>query len=190
MKAQIQTDCLLDQKVALSAYLDDLLLNDDPVPVEESVSIKSLVPEWAKQQFQALMFEVAGITLAVPLIKLKGVVANESEINTVPGMSPLQLGIFAYQGIQSQVVDTRKFIMPEKAIGACDNRPGHLVVIDGGRLALACNAIGNVVDLQADDVKWRGATGKRPWLAGTVIEKMCALLDIDGLIVQLNEKMA
>jgi len=34
-------------------------------------------------------------------------------------------------------------------------------------------------------VKWRGATGKRLWLAGTVIERMCALLDIDQLTGEL-----
>jgi purine-binding chemotaxis protein CheW len=41
--------------------------------------------------------------------------------------------------------------------------------------------------LQPDDVKWRTSASKRPWLAGVIKEKMCALIDVDNLIYLLEK---
>ena len=43
---------------------------------------------------------------------------------------------------------------------------------------LAVDSVNQPITLQPDDVKWRGDRSKRPWLAGTVKDHMCALLDI------------
>ncbi len=51
----------------------------------------------------------------------------------------------------------------------------------------------NLVDtvmLKQDEVKWLDSSTKRPWLAGLVKDKMCALLDVDALIQLLNEGSA
>jgi purine-binding chemotaxis protein CheW len=216
VKTDTRNHQLLDQPLALSAYLDALLnqvpqqnrVDTDEARADAAVCVQPAgtsaehtavdartgplqgVPEWAQCRFQALMFEVAGLTLAVPLVKLKGVVPNAQGLTPMPGHSPLFLGIVPYQGLQSKVVDTAGFVLPpdsaERLDGNfLDDRDGHLVMIDEGRWALACRRIGDVVELEPTDVKWRTANGKRPWLAGTVIERMCALLDIDRLTEQL-----
>ena len=215
MKTDTQQEKLLDQQLALSAYLDVLLHDEvsaekqlpneavtapatEPV-VQEGVpadagSAGPGIPEWAQTRFQALLFEVVGLTLAVPLTKLKGVVPNEEGLTPMPGHSPLFLGVSPYQGIQSKVVDTARFVLPQDRVATLDDdsgaRSAHLVMIDEGRWALACNRIGDVVELEHTDVKWRTASGKRAWLAGTVIDRMCALLDIDELTRQLVDGMA
>jgi len=222
MKTDTRQQQVLDQQLALSAYLDALL--DEPVstPSTETVSVVTPVetavvvdpepakteatatpaavpvaegvPEWAESRFQALLFEVAGLTLAVPLVKLKGVVPNDQGCTPMPGRSSLFLGVVPYQGLQSKVVDTASFVLPaDRAAQLSDDateRMQHLVMIDNGHWALACSRIGDVIDLNEDDVKWRGRNGKRLWLAGTVIDHMCALLDIDQLARELAEGMA
>lgn len=210
MKTDSRQHQVLDQQLALSAYLDALLETPvEPLPelktttatppaeVAEAVAAEKpavftnsdAVPEWAESRFQALLFEVAGLTLAVPLVKLKGVVPNEQGLTPMPGHSPLFLGITPYQGLQSKVVDTARLVLPQdRAVQLDDDaseRCQHLVMIDDGRWALACSCIGDVVELDRDDVKWRSATGKRLWLAGTVIERMCALLDVEQLSREL-----
>ncbi|WP_455234544.1 chemotaxis protein CheW [Thiogranum longum] len=221
MKADLQKFKLLDQQLALSAYLDALFHDEAllaaPVPEEHrslvadgtvqplpeeiaddpqaaTAAAAGGVPDWAQSPFQALLFEVAGLTLAVPLIKLKGVVPNEQGITPMPGHSPLFLGVIPYQGLQSKVVDTARFVLPADRAAELDagagDRSANLVMIDEGRWALACNRIGEVIDLRAADVKWRTATGRRLWLSGTVVEQMCALLDIDELIRLLADGMA
>lgn len=233
MKTALREETLLEQKLALSAYLDALLTDEapqpalageaealpkvdtpvempepvpahapelvpklvaTPKPVPEPQSLVDGVPEWAQTRFQALLFEVAGLTLAVPLVKLKGVVPNENGLTEMPGHSSLFLGVTPYQGVQSKVVDTACFVLPVDRVAQLDEditeRSAHLVVIDEGRWALACTKIGDVIELDAAQVKWRRAAGKRLWLAGTVIEQMCALLDIDELTQQLVDGMA
>jgi purine-binding chemotaxis protein CheW len=212
MKTDSRQYQVLNQQLALRAYLDALLGDAVPPPVSSPcapaepvtsaaepalapavVATGSGVPDWAESRFQALLFEVAGLTLAVPLVKLKGVVSGVEALTPMPGHSPLFLGVAPYQGLQSKVVDTALFVLPadhaarlpEDAAERCRK----LVMIDEGRWALACSDIGDVVELGSADVKWRGATGKRLWLAGTVIERMCALLDIDQLTRELVRGM-
>lgn len=215
MKTAIRQLQVLDQQLALSAYLDALLEETRTVapamaPVSseteetseadaagsEAAGVASPSPgiaDWAESRFQALLFEVAGLTLAVPLLQLKGVVSNTVEVTPMPGHSPLFLGVVPYQSMQSKVVDTARFILPAERAASLDpvavDRCRHLVMIDEGRWALACSRIGDVVDVEPDEVKWRGAGGKRLWLAGTVIAHMCALLDIDQLTRELVSGM-
>ena len=216
MKSDTRDETLLEQQLALGAYFDALLTGSEAppeqrvehqtkpqprvtaVPVSEPVQAEAVtgavIPEWAETRFQALLFEVAGLTLAVPLAKLKGVVPNEQGLSEMPGHSPLFLGVTPYQGVQSKVVDTARFVLPEDRAAQLDKdisgRSAHLVVIDEGRWALACSKIGDVIELESTQVKWRTAAGKRLWLAGTVIEQMCALLDIDELTQELINGMA
>lgn len=219
MKNTTRHDSLLEQQLALGAYLDALLSDAVTAPSSQVAEVElktaaetpvealpavqpqpvaavqtDTVPEWAGTRFQVLLFEVAGLTLAVPLAKLKGVVANDQGVTEMPGHSPLFLGVTPYQGVQSKVVDTARFVLPADRSAQLEEdisgRAAHLVVIDEGRWSLACSSIGDVIELEAGQVKWRTAAGKRRWLAGTAIEQMCALLDIDELTRQLVDGMA
>jgi purine-binding chemotaxis protein CheW len=40
--------------------------------------------------------------------------------------------------------------------------------------------VGTVM-LDPERIRWRGQRSKRPWLAGTLIDQMCALFDIAQL---------
>lgn len=217
MKTLVRETHILDQQLALSAYLEALL---DEAPAEAVVaahidttpaavsaqtppaaapetarpSAEAGVPEWAATRFQALLFEVAGLTLAVPLVKLKGVVTGTDGLTPMPGQSPLFAGLVNYHATQSRVVDTARLVLPPARLQQLDadvvTRCTNLVMIDEGRLALACSRIGDVIELDSDEVRWRGAAGKRLWLAGTLIERMCALLDVDALVRELEAAAA
>jgi len=45
----------------------------------------------------------------------------------------------------------------------------------------------DTVVLSQDEVKWLDPNSRRPWLAGLVKEKMCALLNVSALIQLLDE---
>ena len=55
-----------------------------------------------------------------------------------------------------------------------------MLVVGDGAWGLACHGIGEVLKLGGQDVKWRTAKGKRPWLAGTVLGHLCALVDTEA----------
>lgn len=138
-------------------------------------------PQWGEETFQALLFRVAGLTLAVPLVELSGVQEwEEGKVTPMPGRVPWYLGLMLYRERNVPVVDTAQLVMPEdrqSGLTPWQERLRHVVFIGDGRWGLACDELAQVVTLRPDEVRWRTSRTKRRWLAGTVIEHMCALID-------------
>ncbi|MCF6337810.1 MAG: chemotaxis protein CheW [Gammaproteobacteria bacterium] len=170
----------------------------EPEPVDiESASLADVpqkqtciaTPDWAQNRFQCLSFQVAGVTLAAPLEKLNGIVELTEEITELPGYAPWVIGLLPNRGQNVQVVDVAQIIMPSESdlvMQPAVERMKFIILLEGGKFGLAADSISQVLSLEADDVRWRSTQSKRPWLAGTVIEKMCALLEMDLLCTQLR----
>lgn len=138
--------------------------------------------------FQALFFDVAGLTLAVPLTELGGI-HKLNEVSPLFGKPAWFKGIMLNKALKINVVDSALWVMPEKCNEALLDKLNYQYVIMLGESnwGLACERLINNVTLSQDAIKWRAKGGKRPWLAGLVKEKMCALLDVEQLIVLLNK---
>ena len=130
-----------------------------------------------------MLFKVAGLTLAVPLVDLNGVVEwDEERVTEMPGHADFYLGLMSHLKRQVPVVDTARLVLPEsklKLLAGEDPRQRitRVVLINDSRYGLACDEVNEVVTLKADAVRWRSERTQRRWLAGTVIEHMCALID-------------
>jgi len=139
-----------------------------------------------------LLFKVAGfLTLSVPLERLNGIVKWNGEITPIPGHADWFLGLISNRGRQVKVIDIAKFVIPKnhksrQAIEA-ERQFKHLLLVDGGRFGLACDELGQVLKLSGEKIRWRDNRCSRPWLAGTIIEQMSALLDVDSFIEMLKE---
>jgi purine-binding chemotaxis protein CheW len=142
-------------------------------------------PEWGRSTFQCLGMRVAGLTLAVPLIKLNGIIEMPEEITPMPGHKPWFLGLVQHLDRKVKVVDIARIVLPEGSKNG-PTSPRHVVLMDDSRWGIACEGITEVMTLETDAVRWRSSRGKRPWLAGTVIEHMCAILDVDVLARDLS----
>ena len=182
---------LLDQQNALGTYLGSLL--QEQADADKGDDFRGQEQVAPVTRFEVQLFSAAGITLAVPLSDLAGVISVQQQLGPVSGQSPLVIGSVSWQGVESQVVDTAGLVLPADR-AALDpvtrGRAASLLVIDDGRWALACKQIGEVVALDRSEVKWRSSASKRPWLAGTVSERGCALLDVEQLVLLLTESMA
>ena len=141
-------------------------------------------PDWARGDFQCLLFQVAGLTLALPLARLNGVLPWDADaVTPMPNHQPRFLGLREHLGQQVKLIDLAAVVLPadrRAALPPAEERCGKVILIDGGRWGLVCDAVDEVVTLAPADVKWRGRAGSRPWLAGTVIERMCALIDTEA----------
>jgi len=156
----------------------------EPVPLADTSQKQTCIatPDWAQNRFQCL-------SLAAPLEKLNGIVELTEEITELPGYAPWVIGLLPNRGQNVQVVDVAKIIMPNEndlVVKPTVERMKFIILLDGGKFGLAADSISQVLSLEADDVRWRSTQSKRPWLAGTVIEKMCALLEMDLLCTQLR----
>lgn len=178
----------VDSKIAAAERPIELDSEDlDNKPPE---STSPGLPEWAQHEFQSLSFKVAGLMLAAPLEKLNGIVELNEDLSELPGYSPWVLGILNNRGQNVQVIDLAQVIMPDRrpdqSVSSADNPVKYIVLINGGNFGIAADSLSQVLTLSAGDVRWRGTNSKRPWLAGTVIEQMCAILDIDRLTESLE----
>lgn len=150
------------------------------------------LPPWA-DLFQAMLFRVAGLTLAVPLEELGGVIEFDPEqLTEMPGHADFYLGLVTHLGKSVPVVDTARLVFPPEKLQqlAGDDplkRVRRVVLIDEGRWGLACDEVDEVITLRRDEVRWRSDRTRRRWLLGTVIQHMCALVDTGAFATKLAE---
>ena len=156
-------------------------------PVEPD-TVPLTVPMWASEPFQCLMFKVSGVRLAMPLMTIDSIAEWDGRLNKIPGQPPWCLGVMRHRGQKVVVLDTGRLLMPERPAQAKRPGRGYVLLVGGGRWGLACDALQRPEMLEADAVKWRQAGAPRPWIAGTVIEKLCLLLEVDALLSHLGHE--
>ena len=139
-------------------------------------------PAWAAEPFECLLFDVAGLTLAVPLVCLGSIYSLAGhELTPLFGQPEWFLGILPSQAGNLKVLDTARWVMPDRYRD--DFRQGlqYVISVQGYEWGLAVHQVSRSLRLNPNEIKWRSHRGQRPWLAGTVIEHMCALLDVSAL---------
>ncbi|MBM7059532.1 CheW domain-containing protein [Pseudomonas sp. UL073] len=139
-------------------------------------------PSWAEEPFECLLFDVAGLTLAVPLVCLGSIYPlGEQELTPLFGQPDWFLGLLPSQAGNLKVLDTARWLIPDRYRD--DFRQGlqYVISVNGYEWGLAVHQVSRSIRLDPAEVKWRGQRAQRPWLAGTVIEHMCALLDVAAL---------
>ncbi|MDH5178637.1 MAG: chemotaxis protein CheW [Gammaproteobacteria bacterium] len=150
----------------------------------------AIIPDWANGPFQAMLFKVGELSLALPLSELTGVVEWKG-IDRQPGMPGAQLGTYQYNGKSVPVMDMAQLVLPptmlEDLVGSKPaERISRIVLIQEGQWGLACDSVHELITLQPENIRWHTARTRRQWLAGTSIELMCALIDTRGLVLLLE----
>ncbi|MDT3719792.1 chemotaxis protein CheW [Pseudomonas oryzihabitans] len=143
-------------------------------------------PEWGEEPFECLLFDVAGLTLAAPLVCLGSIYPlTDEELTPLFGQPDWFLGLLPCQAGNLRVLDTARWVMPERYRD--DYREGlkFVISLQGLDWGLAVHGVSHSVRLDPAEVKWRNQRTNRPWLAGTVIDQMCALLDVAALAEQV-----
>lgn len=147
-------------------------------------------PAWAQERFDVLLFEVAGLTLAVPLVCLGQIQPLTDELTPLFGQADWFMGLHSTPMGQVRTINTARFVMPERYQEHFVEAARYVISIAGSPWGLAVDAVNQPITLQPEDVRWRGERSKRPWLAGTIKQHMCALLDVEtmGQLLQQAEQ--
>ncbi|WP_115719175.1 chemotaxis protein CheW [Gallaecimonas mangrovi] len=164
-----------------------------PAPVAKSINAEPPAPVAPDDDvvregdFQVLLFDVSGLELAVPLDKLGGI-HQVTEISPLFGKPDWFKGLMLHRDQKMRVVDTARWVMPDK-IKHQENEEHYryLVMLGDSPWGLACDSLVRTERIDGSSVRWRQGGSKRPWLAGMVKEKMCALLDVDALLGMLDK---
>lgn len=144
-------------------------------------------PEWAQNRFECLLFSVAGLKLAVPLVSLGSIHRIEADFTPLVGRADWFLGLYRTGDRNIQAVNTAKWVMPRQYQEAVIEGYQFLIRLGDTNWGMACDSVAEAIQLDPDQVKWRTERSKRAWLSGTVIDHMCALLDAEMLSYLLQE---
>ncbi|MDE1164279.1 MAG: chemotaxis protein CheW [Pseudomonas sp.] len=167
--------------VALAEPLVDVHL-PAPVGAQPPAVTSDGRPHWAAEPFECLLFDVAGLTLAVPLVCLGSIYSLAGqELTPLFGQPNWFLGILPSQAGNLKVLDTARWVMPDRYRDDFQQGLQYVISVQGYEWGLAVHQVSRSLRLDPNEIKWRSHRGQRPWLAGTVIEHMCALLDVAEL---------
>tara|TARA_R110002049_G_scaffold73894_10_gene190793 strand:- start:1211 stop:2377 length:1167 start_codon:yes stop_codon:yes gene_type:complete len=175
-----------DFKGAVEASTD-MVTEREVVISSDQVVQKNDKPDWANGRFECLIFSVAGLKLAVPLISLGAIYKIEKEFTPLVGRVSWFMGLYHHLDRNIRVVDTAQLVMPERCTPEVRASYKFIIRLGGNDWGIACDAVHQSIQLSPDQVKWRSERSKRAWLFGTVIDHMCALIDTDSLSTMLNQ---
>jgi purine-binding chemotaxis protein CheW len=155
-----------------------------PEKTEQTVAWKNLDVE---NEFQVLFFQLSGLTFAVPLIDLGGIHHLDSTLNSLIGKPAWFSGVMPRGESLYNIVDTAKWIGTGETSKTLNY--SHYILLGSTPWGLSCEKLLGTETLSSAQVEWRKVSGKRPWLAGMVKDKMCALIHAQELIKLLNSGM-
>lgn len=190
-----RTEPFIEQKTSIEGPRPDVTKVLQPQvekkSIEVKVRLKVVKPVVPEKEFQVLLFEIAGMTLAVPLTELGGI-HQLASINPLFGKPEWFKGVLIHRDEKFNVVDTAKWVMPEKSAEKLAEtiKYQYLIVLGDSGWGLGCERLINTETLLPDDVKWRNVEASRPWLSGMVKKKMCALVNVQQLINMLNQGLS
>jgi len=169
--------------------ISEINIEQESLKVENQIIVETA--PIIDETLQIMMFKTAGLTLAVPLIELSGVISWPDTVTEMPGHSESYLGIVQHLGKNIPIIDIAQIVFPHDRLNsvvdsASRNALNRIVFINNFEWGLACDEVNDVICINSEQIKWRQSASKRPWLAGTVVDHMCALLDTKELSRLLN----
>ena len=183
----VSTENTIKKEVNDNVFTEADLL---PISTEKSRAVTPALPmkNYRQGDFQVMFFDVAGLTIAVPLIELGGI-HKVDKTTSLMGKPDWFKGVMLYRDEKINVVDTALWVMPEKCDEALMNSLNYqyIIMLNNSSWGLMAEHLIDTVVLSQDEVKWLDSSDKRPWLSGLVKEKRCALLDVSALIELLDK---
>lgn len=140
-------------------------------------------PHWAQEAFECLLFHVGGLRLAVPLVELGSIhPLAADDLTPIFGQAGWFMGLLPTKERNIRVIDAAQVVMPERYRPELRDGYRYVITLDGSDWGLAADSVADALTLDPQAVRWRSERSKRPWLAGTVVDEMCALVDAAQLI--------
>lgn len=134
-----------------------------------------------------ILFQLQGLTLAIPVDEVEGAVAMERLTLHLDLEHDWVLGFFSAMGKETSVVDTGSWMLQGRFDPALANYE-EVLILKGRRWALACDTLVKSMRMQRSDIVWAGENKSRPWLLGTNMTERCAILDVDKLQMLLDQQ--
>ena len=175
---------LSSEETPIEVHTPEIVSSEQTVLSVEAPQVqaepKPVIPDWAQEPFQCLLFEVDGLRFGVPLAELNSIAEWQGELTSLPGQPDWHQGIFGHRGYKVGGGNTAKLLMPEQGAGDdSTGAPNHVLIFGGDEWGLMCDKLLSPVMLDPNEIHWSLRHESRPWMAGTLPDQLCILLDLD-----------
>lgn len=199
---------IYQQKDALSVYFHDMLAeprksprnladkkpsphqntpastNKPSLQAESTAENGQTEPNTVESPLRLFLCQIAGMKVALPVSELNNIVHwPQQGLVQYPDQTDWQLGLLSERGQQVEVIDIGAAL--QATPDAQQVSPRYILLVDGRRLGIACEAIEEIVSLEADAFHWREDNDPRSWFKGLVSESMHTLIDLPALLTSL-----
>ncbi len=179
-----------------SIILNDLIVSEIEEPAlrkEEKVTVteKSSIPSWGRKPFECLLVKSAGMSLMIPAMSVSYIERVNKKIIRLPLEVKAFRGVVTLRKRSVAVIDLFNLISESSSevnhqLTKVDKHHiEHVIVMEEGHYALACDDIGEMVMLEAENVRWNKASFNNPTFSGIVPDYLCPLVNINNIQKQV-----
>lgn len=165
-------DCRTASERAIDSYLNELL-EEPGTPGDAALAAVS-------EPYR--LFDVSGLAVALPAADVREDMACPA-LQAGPGMPPWLRRTAA--GARARwIVDIALLVLPDDLSPdrtALESRCDRVLMLQDGDWGIALAGSTWELQISPDRVCWRGPLGRRPWLAGTIADSRCVLLDLGNI---------
>ncbi len=198
----------IDTHPDLTLYIEGLLnIPEVPLVEEQQVEEKNIIdvkdsqntqqidsqseiadiPDWADQTFECLLVKLAGMNVIVPAMSVSYIEKIDKKITHIPSETDAFKGVVTLRDKSIAVIDLYSLITEsglsniQQNMTVDENYIDHVIVMDNGNYALACDDVSHMLTLDAEDVRWNTSTFNNPMFSGVVTEQLCPIVNIEKL---------
>lgn len=151
----------------------------------EDISELAHYSERIKFPIQCLMFYVNDTQLSIPLIELLSVVSNVDNLTRLPRTPQWFLGLLQHRDSNIKIADSARLLSIHNQKDF--NTDHHVLVLKDANWGITCDRLGEIIQLDADDVKW-SMPGSAGLALGTIKKRLAMLLDPEKILYRLNNE--
>lgn len=185
LKRHVESD-LYAQHEALPIYISSLLDNStekvETTSENEHDQKNKPYPDWAQNNIKYLTITIANIAVLIPTTMIKTIKNVTSQLHPSSHMPSWVYNYTLDNDENKQIINTQKLLFDGLRSKRLDLRAqNYAVFIGGGSWGIACDAIGEIVQIDKKNIVWSGKNVKRRWLAGTSNKFNAIIFDISHI---------
>ncbi len=182
---------VVQEKTRTKNQAEKLVKQITTLPTPVAVKPLAIMPDYAQDAFSALFFKVGNLVLAAPLTDLARTMKFEAKVTKIPQQPVWFMGLLPDKNTQIGILNMAYLVQGKSraAQRSYAHKPLQNVIVTlDGNWGLACDEVLTITKVQPDKVRWRTDKQKKPWLVGTIIDELVAIVDINALVPQRKRK--
>lgn len=194
----------LDSKQDLTLYIEGLFQREEEVEIEVETPLAVIntepeidnknieeeisdIPDWGQSPFDCLLLKAAGMNFITPAMSVSFIERVNKKIIRIPLEVDPFYGVITLREKSVAVIDLFSLITEDKnkkhsALShVTADHIDHVLVMENGAYALACDEVSKMITLNAEDVRWNRTGDNKLFYAGIVKDYLCPLININNL---------